>query len=53
MILVICCCDLPMVPGRETQRECAITVVIAVKDRRGDATQFFHGDRHGSLVLPA
>jgi len=42
-----------MVPARETARECARTVAIAVEDRRGDATQFFHDVHHGSLVLPA
>jgi len=52
MVLVMCCCDLPTVPARETARESTITVAIAVKDQRGDTTQFFHGDHHGSLVLP-
>jgi len=52
MVLVMTCCDLPMVPARETARESATTVVIAVKDRRGDTTQFFHGNHHGALVLP-
>jgi len=58
MVLVMCHFDLLIHMGsaRETARErattVAIAVAIAVKDWRGDATQFFHGDRHGSLAMP-